>query len=138
MTPSLTSAIKNLLSKSGLSINNDTATIARGLLESWVAPIDSVTASTATTNLNLNETPLLSITLTTSTTLSLGSPQTGVYVIKLIQGGAGSHTVTFPSSVKWAGGVVPTLTTTAGAWDYITFVYDGEYFSATSILNFVV
>ena len=81
---------------------------------------------------------LFDITLTAAATFTFVNATPGVYIMKLTQGGSGNNTVTFPSNVKWAGGTPPTLTTTLGAWDYITFVFDGTYFSATSTLNFVV
>lgn len=41
--------------------------------------------------------------------------------LRLIQGSGGSHTITTWTNVRWANGVTPTLTTTAGATDMITF-----------------
>ena len=35
----------------------------------------------------------------------------------ITQGGTGSYTITWPSSVKWAGGVAPVLSTAVGAVD---------------------
>ena len=57
-------------------------------------------------------------------------------LLKLVQDGTGSRTVTFPATVLWSGGTAPTLTTTASAIDIISFYWDGtNYFGADS-LNF--
>ena len=55
--------------------------------------------------------------------LVLSNPTEGQSVlIRIIQDGTGSRMVsTWPSSVKWPGGTAPTLTTTAGASDWIGF-----------------
>ena len=45
-----------------------------------------------------------------------------VFIIKLIQDGTGSRTVTWFSTIKWAGGTVPTLTTTGGQSDIFGFI----------------
>jgi hypothetical protein len=53
----------------------------------------------------------------------------GLFLLKLIQDGTGSRHVTWPASVLWPGGTAPTLSTTAGAVDIVTFYYDGtNYF----------
>lgn len=43
----------------------------------------------------------------------------------ILKTGAGSFTVTWPSSVKWAGGTAPTITSTASRADIIDFESDG-------------
>lgn len=59
-------------------------------------------------------------------------------VLKLVQDGTGSRTVTWPAAVKWPGGVAPTLTTTASRVDVITFYYDGTNYLGASSLNYSV
>jgi len=39
--------------------------------------------------------------------------------LEIIQGGSGGYTITWPSSVKWAGGTEPTLSTGVGEIDFI-------------------
>lgn len=58
-------------------------------------------------------------------------------VLKLVQDGTGSRTVTWPASVKWPAGAAPTLTTTASRADVITFYYDGTVYYGASSLNYV-
>ena len=54
--------------------------------------------------------------------------------IEIRQGGTGSYTIAWPGTVKWEGGVAPTLTTTVGKTDVVTLVTrDG----GTSWLGFV-
>jgi hypothetical protein len=66
------------------------------------------------------------VTLTGNCTFTFSNPVAGaVYVLELWQDGTGSRTVTWPASVKWAGGTAPTLTTTANKMDLITLYYDG-------------
>ena len=55
-----------------------------------------------------------------------------IFILRLIQDGTGSRTVTWFSTIKWAdGGSEPTLTTTGGKTDVFGFIvtssgnYDG-------------
>lgn len=56
-------------------------------------------------------------------------------VLRVIQD-ATPRTISWPASVKWAAGTAPTLTTTAGRIDLITFYFDGTYFYGSYIQNF--
>lgn len=65
------------------------------------------------------------ITLTDNCTLSFTGSAASVgcaFTLVLRQDGTGSRTVTWPSSVDWAGGTAPTLSTAASAVDVLTFV----------------
>jgi hypothetical protein len=42
----------------------------------------------------------------------------------LVQDATGSRTVTWPANVAWAAGVAPTLTVTAGKYDWLRFDYN--------------
>jgi len=44
------------------------------------------------------------------------------FTLVLRQDGSGSRVVTWPGTVKWAGGSAPTLTTTASAVDTLSFL----------------
>jgi hypothetical protein len=57
-------------------------------------------------------------------------------LLRLIQDGTGSRTVTWPAAVKWSGGAAPTLTTTASAVDIISFYYNGSDYYAQAGLAF--
>lgn len=57
-------------------------------------------------------------------------------VLKLVQDGTGSRTVTWPATVHWSGGTAPTLTTTINKVDIITFYWDGTTYFGASTLNY--
>jgi len=84
----------------------------------------SVTAAASTT-LAYGSGPTVVLTMNASiTALTLsGAPisgKVGTFTLFITQGAAGSRTITWPASVKWANGVAPTLTTTATKTDIIT------------------
>ena len=66
-------------------------------------------------------------TLTANISLTFSNPVSGAwYMLELKQGGAGSFVVTaWPGDVVWPSGIAPTLTTTAGRTDLISFYYNG-------------
>jgi len=59
----------------------------------------------------------------------------GTYILHVIQGGSGSYTLTWNSVFKWPAGVAPTLTTTVGARDVMSFFSDGTNLYGTYINN---
>ena len=63
------------------------------------------------------------ITLTASCTLTFPTAVAGQsFTLVLRQGGSGSYTITWPSSiVKWNAGTAPTLSTTVAAVDILSF-----------------
>lgn len=87
-------------------------------------------AATVTFNLDLGA--IHQVTITANRILALSNGAVGQrFIIRIIQGGAGSFTVTWFNTIKWPHGVAPTLTTTAGKIDVFGFVctssgnYDG-------------
>lgn len=78
-------------------------------------------------------TSLHQVTLTANIdSMTLTSETVGqTFVIRLVQDGTGSRTVTWFATLKWAGGSAPTLTTTAAKTDVFGFIctsagnYDG-------------
>lgn len=75
-------------------------------------------------------------TLTGNVTYTFTNPAGPTSVIlRVVQDGTGSRTVTWPSEVKWAGGSAPTLTTTAGATDIISMYFDGTNYHGSSSLD---
>lgn len=71
------------------------------------------------------------ITLTANSTLTFTNPSGPCnIVLKVVQDGTGSRTVTWDGDVKWSGGA-PTLSTGAGDIDILTFYFDGtNYYGA--------
>ncbi len=59
-------------------------------------------------------------------TLTISNPpasgKAGSFTLILKQDATGGRTVTWPASVKWAGGTAPTLSTDANAVDILTFI----------------
>ena len=78
-----------------------------------------------------------SLTMTAACTFTFSNPITGVgyYRIFLLQDGTGGWTVTWPGTVKWSGGVAPTLSA-ANKMDILTFFWNGTSYYGTSNLNY--
>lgn len=71
------------------------------------------------------------VTLGDNRTLALSNVSAGdTFIISLIQDGTGGRTVTWFSTIKWADGVTPTLTTTANKADVFGFIQTstGNYY----------
>lgn len=77
------------------------------------------------------------VTLTANCTFTFPTPTAGgSFVLVLDQDATGSRTVTWPASVRWAGGSAPTLTTTASKRDVIHFyAVDEEKWMDRSIVK---
>jgi len=88
-----------------------------------------LTGTTPAANLTVAST--FRIVLSGDTTFTFSNPVTsgtsqGFTVITQADSGGSGHAVTWPSSVKWAGGVAPTATSTANAVDiFAFFTHDG-------------
>jgi len=62
------------------------------------------------------------VTLGGNRTIALTNPTLDQKIlVRVIQDGTGSRTLSYPASVKWPGGTAPTLTTTANASDWLGF-----------------
>jgi len=72
---------------------------------------------------------------TVAITLSNGS-NGKVYRLRLTQDVTGGRVVTWVSTIKWRGGVAPTLTTTGNYSDWITFVRSNDIWYGDATLNF--
>ncbi len=86
----------------------------------------------ATVTFDLAASNIHTVTLAGNRTLALSNVTVGQsFVIRLTQDGTGTRTVTWFSTIKWAGGSAPTLTTTAAKIDVLGFIctssgnYDG-------------
>ena len=91
---------------------------------------DNGNSSTADT-IDWNEGNNQISTLTGNVTYTFTAPSGPARLQLRILTGAGSFAVVWPSTVKWAGGTAPTITTTASAVDIITIWYDGtNYYGA--------
>jgi hypothetical protein len=77
-------------------------------------------------------------TATGNSTLTFSNPPPAgsLVVVTIIQGGAGSFTITWPATVKWTAATAPTLTTTAGKRDTFVFMWNGSsYYNTSQQLN---
>ena len=88
-------------------------------------PLESNTdGSTVTFDLDSSSTH--TVTLGGNRTLAISNEDAGQkFIINLVQDGTGSRTVTWFSTIKWAGGSAPTLTTTADKADSFGFLCTG-------------
>lgn len=89
-----------------------------------------VTASGATTTLDLSAGDVFKVAMNASTTFAFSnvpaSGKTASITIVAIQDATGGRTITWPASVKWSNGVQPTQNTTANSVNiYSLFTYDG-------------
>ena len=88
-----------------------------------------VTANTtAAYTINAANGTIFNLTLTANCTYTFPSATAGgQFTLLQKQDATGSRTVTWPASVRWAGGTAPTITATASKTDVISFVADGTY-----------
>ncbi len=102
----------------------DTVTVATGGTGiTTIAPAIIVDADGATVTFDMTTKALHQVTLAGNRTLAVTNATAGqTFVIKLIQDGTGSRTVTWFATILWPAGTVPTLTTTANKADWFGFV----------------
>lgn len=72
--------------------------------------------------------------LSSNTTFTFAPPE-GVCNLMFRLVYLGAYTPTFPSTVKWQGGTVPTWTATNNTTDVVAMYYDGTNYHATASLD---
>ncbi len=96
--------------------------------------VGAVTADSdgATITFDMTSSNFHTVTLAGNRTLAVSNVSVGqIFYLRLLQDATGSRTVTWFSTIKWAGAAAPTLTTTASRADLFAFVctasntYDG-------------
>lgn len=99
------------------------------------APVALVSGTVVTENALQSD--LFTLTLTTNATLAVPTNlQAGQnWKVEVTQDSVGDRTLAYASAYKWASGTAPTLTTTAGAIDLLSFTYDGTIIIGSSQLN---
>lgn len=103
----------------------------------FVKTVQTITNATdgATVTFDLSLGNIHTVTLGGNRTLAISNETAGqCFIVELIQDGTGSRTVTWFSTVKWAGGVAPTLSTGANDIDVFGFICT----AADTYLGFVV
>ena len=102
-----------------------TGTTVAGILTvtAYLETAPAIVNSSTTQTISLASGTVLSYTLTGNCTFTMPTATSGTsFIVRLIQDATGSRTATF-TSVKWPGGTVPTITTTASTGvDIISFV----------------
>lgn len=89
-----------------------------GSYSAWVTATDQSTVTFDLSNGNKQR-----VTLTDNRSLALSNVQNGhVFLIAIIQDGSGGHTPTWFSTIAWAGGSEPTVTTTGGKASVFMFI----------------
>jgi hypothetical protein len=123
-----TGTLATLAGAEGLTNKTLTNPTVTNYVESVVAIGNSGTSQT----LSLTSGTVQTVTMTGNCTFTMPTATAGKsFILIATQDGTGSRTATF-TSVKWAGGTAPTLTTTATTGrDILTFVADGTNWYGT-------
>jgi len=109
---------------SGVLVFNSAPALTNPTVTNYVETPFTANSSTAITLALTNGTVQI-ITLTGNATITMPTATSGKsFIMFLKQDGTGSRTVTW-STVKWAGGTAPTITSTASRQDILSFFADG-------------
>ena len=107
------------------AVNVADQTMQRPVMKDYGETLSTNVTSGAAATLDLVNGNVFDLTLTANCTITLSTPPAsgtaGSFTLIARQDGTGSRIITWPVSVKWAGGTAPTLTTTASAVDILTF-----------------
>lgn len=107
-------------------------TITNPTVTNYTESVVSIGNSGTTQTLSLTSGTVQTVTMTGNCTFTMPTATAGKsFILIAVQDGTGSRTATF-TSVKWAGGTAPTLTTTATTGrDIFAFVADGTNWYGT-------
>lgn len=105
---------------------NNTSLLGKAALATGggVESLNVLGGGSGTRTINLANGNVVSATLTGNTTFTFAGAASGAacsFSLYLTQDNTGNRTTTFPTTVKWAGGVIPSLSTTAGSTDILVF-----------------
>lgn len=108
------------------NVNYQYATLAQAELQAYTETVANPVISAGGLTLDLNLSNVFDVSHNANiTTLTLMHPpvagKAASLTLRLTQDVTGGRTLTFPASVKWAGGTAPTLTTTAGKANVLNF-----------------
>lgn len=125
------------VAKGGTGVGTSTGTGAVMLninptITNYVESVVSIGNSGTSQTLALTNGTVQTVTMTGNCTFTMPTATAGKsFILIAVQDGTGSRTATF-TSVKWAGGTAPTLTTTATTGrDIFAFVADGTNWYGT-------
>ena len=107
-------------------------TLTNPTVTNYVESVVAIGNSGTTQTLALTNGTVQTVTMTGNCTFTMPTATAGKsFILIAVQDGTGSRTATF-TSVKWAGGTAPTLTTTATTGrDIFAFVSDGTNWYGT-------
>jgi hypothetical protein len=118
---SATNAVSGTIAPASTSTNSATELVTKSYIDSGYQT--ATDGATVTFDLGNGGYRKHKVTLGGARTLAISNGIVGqVFIIDLIQDATGSRTVTWFSTIKWAGGTVPTLTTTANKIDSFGFI----------------
>jgi len=117
---------------SGANVLGTSPTVNNPTVTNYVESVVAIGNSGTTQTLALTNGTVQTVTMTGNCTFTMPTATAGKsFILIAVQDGTGSRTATF-TSVKWAGGTAPTLTTTATTGrDILTFVADGTNWYGT-------
>ncbi len=117
---------------SGANVLGTSPTVNNPTVTNYVESVVAIGNSGTTQTLALTNGTVQTVTMTGNCTFTMPTNVAGKsFILIAVQDGTGSRTATF-TSVKWAGGTAPTLTTTATTGrDILTFVADGTNWYGT-------
>ena len=125
------------VSKGGTGVGTSTGTGAVMLninptITNYVESVVSIGNSSTAQTLSLTNGTVQTVTMTGNCTFTMPTATAGKsFILIAVQDSTGSRTATF-TSVKWAGGTAPTMTTTATTGrDIFAFVSDGTNWYGT-------
>lgn len=128
---------KGIVTASNITASEITSQVASTPIkfkDAHFSPVTSYTPDAAgTSTLDVSQAATHHITMPAGNiTIAISNETVGQYfIIEILQDGTGSRTVTWFTTIKWAGGAAPTLTTTASKRDTFGFrvtgadTYDG-------------
>lgn len=122
-------AVTATLDEDDMASNSATALATQQSIKAYVdsGTVADSDGATITFDLGSGAYRKHAVTLGGNRTLALSNALTGMaFIISLTQDGTGSRTVTWFSTIKWAGGSAPTLTTTASKRDVFGFICTGS------------
>lgn len=92
----------------------------------------------ATINWDASANQVASVTLGGNRTLANPTNMVdgGTYILRVVQDGTGSRTLSYGANYLWPGGTAPTLSTDADAVDILTFISDGTNMYGVAQLDF--
>lgn len=111
------------------SVLNDFLAVSHsstGVVVSTAQTYSPSSSATATLDLSLSNQHYITMPAGNITIALSNSSANQIFIVSITQDSGGSRTVTWFSTIKWAGGSAPTLTTTASKRDTFGFIRTGS------------